>query len=97
MMMDEGLIRRNLQSAAGSVHRHGGTSADEVILVNANDAQIGTMPKHEAHRRGLSHRAISIIVSDRPARILLQQRVAGIMPCVLKTGKTTPMTVNPIG
>src|SRR5450830_1635175 len=74
MTPDEGLIRRNLQSAAGHVYSRGDTSADEVTLVDANDVPIGTIPKHEAHQRGLRHRAISVIVGDQHARILLQQR-----------------------
>jgi len=77
MTPDEGLIRRNLQSAAGHVYSRGDTSADEVTLVDANDVPIGTIPKHEAHQRGLRHRAISVIIGDQHARILLQQRAAG--------------------
>jgi len=49
-------------------------SADEVILVDAHDRPLGTMPKLEAHRRGLTHRAISVILRDRHNRLLLQQR-----------------------
>lgn len=77
MTPDEGLIRHNLQSAAGHVYSRGNTSADDVTLVDANDVPIGTIPKHEAHQRGLRHRAISVIIGDQHARILLQQRAAG--------------------
>ena len=52
-------------------------SADEVILVDADDRPLGTMGKLEAHRQGLRHRAISVIVRDRDNRLLLQQRAAG--------------------
>jgi isopentenyl-diphosphate delta-isomerase len=52
-------------------------SADEVILVDADDNAVGTMPKLEAHRRGLRHRAISIILRDQDGRLLLQRRAAG--------------------
>jgi isopentenyl-diphosphate Delta-isomerase len=52
-------------------------SADHVILVDADDRQIGTMGKLEAHQRGLPHRAISVIVRDSQNRLLLQQRAAG--------------------
>jgi isopentenyl-diphosphate Delta-isomerase len=52
-------------------------SADEVILVDAGDRPLGTMGKLEAHRQGLRHRAISVIVRDRDNRLLLQQRAAG--------------------
>src|SRR5215510_9669857 len=51
-------------------------SADEVILVDEHDRPLGTMGKLEAHRRGLRHRAISVIVRDRHNRFLLQQRAA---------------------
>jgi isopentenyl-diphosphate Delta-isomerase len=52
-------------------------SADEVILVDAEDRPLGTMGKLEAHRQGRRHRAISVIVRDRDNRLLLQQRAAG--------------------
>jgi isopentenyl-diphosphate delta-isomerase len=48
-----------------------------VILVDARDRAIGTAPKLAAHRRGLRHRAISVLVRDRSGRLLLQQRAAG--------------------
>ena len=51
-------------------------SADEVILVDERDRPLGTMAKLEAHRRGLRHRAISVIVRDRHNRLLLQRRAA---------------------
>jgi len=52
-------------------------SADEVILVDEHDRPLGTMAKLDAHRQGLRHRAISVIVRDRHNRLLLQQRAAG--------------------
>ena len=54
--------------------RRSENSADKVILVDADDQAIGTMGKLEAHRRGLRHRAVSVIVRDRDNRLLLQQR-----------------------
>jgi isopentenyl-diphosphate delta-isomerase len=57
--------------------RSADNSADEVVLVNAYDEPIGTAPKLEAHRRGLLHRAISVVVRDRHGRLLMQQRAAG--------------------
>ena len=50
------------------------TSDEAVVLVDANDRPIGTMAKLEAHRRGLLHRAISVVVRDSGNRLLLQQR-----------------------
>jgi isopentenyl-diphosphate delta-isomerase len=51
-------------------------SADHVILVDADDRPVGTMGKLEAHRLGLRHRAISVIVRDQANRLLLQQRAS---------------------
>ncbi|HXL69439.1 MAG TPA: isopentenyl-diphosphate Delta-isomerase [Xanthobacteraceae bacterium] len=50
------------------------TSADEVILVDANDVATGTMGKLEAHRLGRRHRALSVIIRDSSGRLLLQRR-----------------------
>lgn len=48
----------------------------EVILVNENDEQIGTMEKLQAHREGLLHRAFSIFLFNDNNEMLLQQRAA---------------------
>jgi isopentenyl-diphosphate delta-isomerase len=52
-------------------------SSDDVIIVDANDSPIGTAPKLEAHRNGLRHRAISVVIGDNHGRILLHRRAAG--------------------
>ena len=60
--------------------QHTGTadnSADHVILVDADDRPVGTMGKLEAHRHGMRHRAISVIVRDAQNRLMLQQRAHG--------------------
>ena len=49
---------------------------DPVILVDANDNAIGTANKLDAHRRGLPHRAISVLVKNRAGEMLLQRRAA---------------------
>jgi isopentenyl-diphosphate delta-isomerase len=49
-------------------------AADSVILVDRDDRPLGTAPKLEAHRRGLTHRAISVIVRDAGGRLMLQRR-----------------------
>ena len=49
----------------------------EVILVDADDRELGVMEKMEAHRQGLLHRAFSIFIFDSKGRMLLQQRAAG--------------------
>jgi isopentenyl-diphosphate Delta-isomerase len=48
----------------------------EVILVNEQDEAIGTMPKLEAHQKGVLHRAFSVFIFDSRGRMLLQQRAA---------------------
>ena len=47
-----------------------------VILVNQQDEITGTMEKMEAHRKGLLHRAFSIIIFNHRGEMLLQQRAA---------------------
>ncbi len=46
----------------------------EVILVDENDVQTGTMEKLEAHARGVLHRAFSIFIFNSKGEFLLQQR-----------------------
>lgn len=47
---------------------------ETVILVDEHDAEIGSCEKLEAHRRGLRHRAFSIILDDGGGKTLLQRR-----------------------
>lgn len=53
------------------------TDNDAVILVDAEDVEIGTAGKLDAHRRGLRHRAISVLVRNAEGALLLQRRAAG--------------------
>ena len=48
--------------------------SDPVILVDANDVEVGTAGKLDAHRRGLRHRAISALVRNSRSEFLLQRR-----------------------
>lgn len=45
-----------------------------VILVNTKDQPIGTMPKMEAHEKGLLHRAVSVLVFNEKGEWLIQKR-----------------------
>ncbi len=45
-----------------------------VVLVNEQDQALGTMPKMEAHEKGILHRAFSVFVMNKDGEILLQQR-----------------------
>jgi isopentenyl-diphosphate delta-isomerase len=48
---------------------------DQVTLVDANDNQIGSQDKIEAHRGdGQLHRAISVFLFDNKGKLLIQQR-----------------------
>ncbi|HEY8733707.1 MAG TPA: isopentenyl-diphosphate Delta-isomerase [Puia sp.] len=50
---------------------------EEVILVNEQDEETGTMEKMEAHRKALLHRAFSIFIFNGKGEMLLQQRGLG--------------------
>jgi isopentenyl-diphosphate delta-isomerase len=50
---------------------------DPVILVDEDDVEIGTAGKLDAHRLGLKHRAISVLVRNSAGELLLQQRHPG--------------------
>jgi isopentenyl-diphosphate delta-isomerase len=52
-------------------------SSDDVIVVDPNDIPIGTASKLEAHRNGLRHRAISVVIGDHRGQMLLHRRAAG--------------------
>jgi len=47
---------------------------EHVILVDTKDNEIGTMEKMEAHRKGILHRAFSILLFDQSGKALLQKR-----------------------
>ena len=47
---------------------------EQVILVDEQDREIGTMEKIEAHQKGLLHRAFSVLVFNSQGELLLQQR-----------------------
>jgi isopentenyl-diphosphate delta-isomerase len=46
----------------------------EVILVNEQDEEIGTMEKLEAHQKAVLHRAFSVFIFNKKGEMLLQQR-----------------------
>jgi isopentenyl-diphosphate Delta-isomerase len=45
-----------------------------VVIVDESDRMLGTAEKLDAHRRGLLHRAFSVLIWDRRGRMLLQKR-----------------------
>ncbi|HEY9488851.1 MAG TPA: isopentenyl-diphosphate Delta-isomerase [Chryseosolibacter sp.] len=47
---------------------------EHVILVDTADREIGTMEKMEAHRKGVLHRAFSVVLFDSSGKVLLQKR-----------------------
>jgi len=70
-------MNRSKPTLPPRTQRRTDNSTDEVILVDAHDRATGTIAKLEAHRQGLRHRALSVIVRDRNQRLLLQQRAPG--------------------
>jgi isopentenyl-diphosphate delta-isomerase len=50
---------------------------ERVILVDADDDPIGTLPKLEAHQLGRLHRAFSVFIRNSRGEILLQRRADG--------------------
>jgi isopentenyl-diphosphate Delta-isomerase len=47
---------------------------DKVILVDEHDNVLGAMDKLEAHRKGILHRAFSILIFNPKGELLLQKR-----------------------
>lgn len=48
--------------------------AENVILVDELDNEIGLMPKMEAHEKAMLHRAFSVFVFNDKGELMLQQR-----------------------
>ena len=51
-------------------------SSELLVRVDRDDNALGTVARSEAHRDGVWHRAVHVIVWDRRGRILLQKRAA---------------------
>lgn len=49
-------------------------TTEYVILVDANDNELGVMEKMEAHEKGVLHRAFSLFIVNDKGQMLLQQR-----------------------
>lgn len=47
---------------------------DHVILVDESDRELGVMEKMEAHRKGVLHRAFSVLLFNSKGEVLLQKR-----------------------
>lgn len=47
---------------------------DHIVLVDENDVPQGVAPKIEVHKRGLRHRALSVLVRDGGGRMLVHRR-----------------------
>ncbi|MCA1751977.1 MAG: isopentenyl-diphosphate Delta-isomerase [Cryomorphaceae bacterium] len=55
--------------------------APHVILVDAEDREIGTMEKLEAHKKGLLHRAFSIFLFNDQGEMLIHRRALSKYHC----------------
>lgn len=49
---------------------------ERVVLVDENDAEVGTLEKQRAHLEGRLHRALSVFVLNSRGEMLLQRRAA---------------------
>jgi len=49
---------------------------EEVILVDKNDTELGSMEKLRAHQVGALHRAVSVFIFNGGGQLLLQKRAA---------------------
>ena len=49
----------------------GGMAAEELILVDASDRELGVGEKMQVHRAGVLHRAFSVFVFDGRGRLLM--------------------------
>lgn len=49
---------------------------EQVILVDSNDNELGTMEKMEAHRKGVLHRAFSVLLFNSSGEMLIQKRAS---------------------
>ncbi len=47
---------------------------NEVVLVDSNDNDLGTMEKLQAHEKGLLHRAFSVFLFNTNGEMLIQKR-----------------------
>ena len=47
---------------------------EKVILVDREDNSVGTLPKMEAHEKGVLHRAFSVFILNQKGELMLQQR-----------------------
>ena len=54
---------------------------EEVVLVDAVDRPVGSLGKMAAHRVGVLHRAVSVMLFDARGRVLLQQRASTKYHC----------------
>ena len=54
---------------------------ENIILVDENDKEIGFMEKLEVHKKGLLHRAFSILIFNSQHELLLQKRALGKYHC----------------
>ncbi len=50
---------------------------EKVVLVDKKDREIGTCEKMKVHKTGELHRAVSVIIFNSKAEMLLQQRAVG--------------------
>ena len=77
MQLPQKPLRLDSQPATTDFQPRVENISDDVIIVDPSDVPIGTARKIEAHRNGLRHRAISVVIGDQRGRVLLHRRAAG--------------------
>ncbi len=70
----KGLIFAMLDKRYFEIKKNCSLKEEQVILVNENDEEIGTMAKMEAHEKAVLHRAFSVFVMNDKGETMLQQR-----------------------
>lgn len=75
--MTPGTREQDVDERRAAAADAGGAPAPPVILVDADDREIGQCGKLEAHERALLHRAVSVFAFDADGALLIQQRAAG--------------------
>lgn len=50
---------------------------EQIILVDTRDNEIGLMEKMEGHRKGVLHRAFSVLIYNSKGEMLIQKRAKG--------------------
>src|SRR5688572_19728671 len=71
------MVRRSPRRGAPWTPERIAGMEERVVLVDENDAEVGTLEKQRAHLEGRLHRALSVFVLNSRGEMLLQRRAWG--------------------